>query len=141
MKAISVLLVDDSPIFLSILSRFLQEHNHNEVVVVGAARGGEEGLVQALDLQPDMVLCDLAMRDLPGLEAIPRLRQALPEMGIIALSCHEANGYRQAALEAGADEFIPKASLATDLLPAIRRVMQADRLRGTTLNKPAATTE
>jgi len=62
-------------------------------------------------------------------------------VGIIALTLMEPNGYRQAALAGGADEFVSKATLATDLLPAIRRVMQADRLRGKTLNKPAATTE
>ena len=129
MHPVSVLLVDDHPPFLRIATNFLQEHYTEEVVVVGAARSGEEGLVQALDLQPDMVLCDLTMPGLTGLQTIPRLRAALPDVAIIALSCHQVNGYRQAALEAGADEFIPKASLATDLLPAIRRVMQADRSR------------
>ena len=134
---ISVVLVDDSPTFLRILTRFLQEHSHKQVAVVGAAAGGAEVLAQAQDLRPDIVLCDLTMPGLTGLETIPRLRAALPDVGIIALSCHEANGYRQAALEAGADEFIPKASLATDLLPAIRRVMQDQvgglRRRGATL--------
>lgn len=141
MHPVSLLLVDDHLAFLRIATNFLQERYKEEVVVVGAARGGEEALARALDLQPDIVLCDLTMPGLTGLETIPRLREAVPEVGIIALSCHEANGYRQAALAAGADDFVPKASMSTDLLPAILRVMQADRLRGKTLNKPAATTE
>jgi len=141
MRPISLLLVDDSPIFLRLVSRFLSEQYPDEVVIAGLAEGGEAGLAQAHALRPDIVLIDLAMPGLPGLKAIPRLRAALPKVGIIALTLMEPNGYRQAALAGGADEFVSKATLATDLLPAIRRVMHADRLLGKTLNKPAATTE
>jgi DNA-binding NarL/FixJ family response regulator len=126
MDPVSVLLVDDNPTFLRIATRFLQEHYRDEVVVVGTAGGGQEALIKARDLRPQVILLDLAMPDLPGLEAIPRLRAALPEMGIIALTVHNSNGYRQAALAAGADEFVSKANLSTDLLPAIRRVMKRE---------------
>ena len=121
----SVLLVDDNPSFLHILTRFLHEYNQGEVVVVGTADGGEQALVQARELRPDIVLIDLAMPDLPGLEAIPRLRQAWPEMGIIAVTMLGPNGYREAALAAGADEFVSKGTLSIDLPPALRRVVQA----------------
>ena len=141
MRPISLLLVDDSATFLRLVSRFLSEQYPNEVVIAGLAEGGEAGLAQAHALRPDIVLIDLVMPGLPGLKAIPLLRGALPNLGIIALTLMEPNGYRQAALAAGADEFVSKATLATDLLPAIRRVMQADRLRGNTLNEPAATTD
>ena len=123
MKPISVLLVDDNPAFLRIVTRFLQEHD--DVVVVGVAGGGEEALALAQDLKPDIVLIDLAMPGLSGLETIPRLRAVLPEVGIIALTVLDTNGYREAALAASADDFVPKATLDTDLLPAIRRVAQA----------------
>jgi DNA-binding NarL/FixJ family response regulator len=126
MDPVSVLLVDDNPTFLRIATRFLQEHYRDEVVVVGTAGGGQEALIKARDLRPQVILLDLAMPDLPGLEAIPRLRAALPEVGIIALTVHNSNGYRQAALAAGADEFVSKANLSTDLLPAIRRVMKRE---------------
>ena len=141
MRPISLLLVDDSPTFLRLVSRFLSEQYPDEVVIAGLAEGGEAGLAQAQALRPDIVLIDLVMPGLPGLKAIPRLRAALPKVGIIALTLMEPNGYRQAALAGGADEFVSKATLATDLLPAIRRVMHADRLLGKTLNKPAATTD
>jgi DNA-binding NarL/FixJ family response regulator len=127
MKPISILLVDDNPSFLRIATRFLQEHD--DVVVVGTAGGGEEALALAQDLQPDIVLIDLAMPDLSGLATIPLLRIVLPEVGIIALTVLDTNGYRQAALAAGANDFVPKASLDTDLLSAIRRVAQADPSR------------
>ena len=122
MSPIPVLLVDDNPTFLHIAVRFLQEHD--DVFIVGIARGGREALAQARELRPRVVLLDLVMPDLPGLEVIPLLRAALPEVGIIALTLLDANGYRQAALTAGADVFVPKAAMGTDLLLAIRRVVQ-----------------
>jgi DNA-binding NarL/FixJ family response regulator len=127
MKPISVLLVDDNPAFLRIAARFLQEHG--DVAVVGAAGGGEEALAMAQDLQPDIVVIDLAMPGLSGLEAIPRLWAVLPGVSIIALTVLDTNSYREAALAAGANDFVAKVSLNTDLLPAIRRVAQADLSR------------
>jgi DNA-binding NarL/FixJ family response regulator len=124
MKPISVLLVDDNPAFLRIVTRFLQEHD--DVITVGAAGGGEEALALAQDLQPDIVVIDLAMPGLSGLETIPRLRAVLPKVGIIALTVLDTNSYLQAALEAGANDFVSKTSLNTDLLPAIRRAAQTD---------------
>ena len=124
MKPISVLLVDDNPAFLRIATRFLQKHD--DTVVIGTADGGEEALALAQDLQPDIVLIDLAMPGLSGLEAIPRLRAVLPAAGIIALTVLNTNSYLQASLEAGANDFVAKAILNTDLLPAIRRVAQGD---------------
>jgi DNA-binding response OmpR family regulator len=58
-----------------------------------------------------------------------RLRNVLPDVGIIALAMLKGNAYRQAALAAGADDVVRKAALTTDLLPAIRRVTQAKRPR------------
>jgi DNA-binding NarL/FixJ family response regulator len=124
MKPISVLLVDDNPAFLRIATRFLQRHD--DTVVIGTADGGEEALALAQDLQPDIVLVDLAMPGVSGLDTIPRLRAILPKVGIIALTVLDTNSYLQAAIEAGANDFVPKASLNTDLLPAIRRVAQTD---------------
>ena len=130
MNPISVLLVDDSPTFLSIATQFLQAHD--DLIVVGAVEEGEEALVQAQSLHPDVVLVDLTMPNLPGLEVIPRLRRMLPETGIIALTLHNTDAYRHAALAAGADDFIPKDSMSADLLPAIRRVARGDSRDGET---------
>ncbi len=124
MDPVSLLLVDDSLTFLEILKRYLEQHYRHEVIVLGTAGGGEEALVLAQRLRPNIVLIDLAMPGVSGLEAIPRLRAALPDTGIIALTFLEPNGYRPAALTAGADEFVTKANLGTDLLPVIRRVMR-----------------
>ena len=96
------------------------------MVVVGTVERGEDALAQIQALQPHVILIDLAMPGLPGLQAIPRLRHALPEMGIVALTVMNSNSFRQAALAAGADIFIPKATMGTDLLPAIRRLARSE---------------
>jgi DNA-binding NarL/FixJ family response regulator len=121
---IRLLVVDDNEPFLRVATDFLQRHD--ELIVVGAICEGEEALAQAQDLGPQVILIGL---DKPGLETISRLRKVLPGVGIIALTLLEGNAYRQAVMAAGADELVRKAELTTDLLPAIRRVMQADRSR------------
>lgn len=125
MDPISVLLVDDNPTFLNILVRFLEVHHQNELVIVGTAGVGEGVLAAAQVLRPQVILIALGMPGLPCLEIIARLRETLPEVGIIALTLLDTDGYREAALAAGANEFVAKATLTTDLLPAIRRVARA----------------
>ena len=124
MNPISIMLVDDSPTFLRLARQFLEAHE--DMLVVGTATGGEEALARAQELRPQVILVDLAMPDLPGLQAIPRLRTALPEAGIIALTVMNSNGFRQAALGAGANCFISKTAMRKDLLPAIRHVAQSN---------------
>jgi DNA-binding NarL/FixJ family response regulator len=125
MAPTSVLLVDDNPTLLRILRRFLGEEEG--LLVVGTAGSGEEALGKARELQPQVILLDLAMPGMDGLNTIPRLRSVLPGVGIIVLTVLEANGYREAALAAGADDFVTKADLSTDLVPAIHRLSQGRR--------------
>ena len=120
---IRVLLVDDNEDFRRAATDFLQRQC--ELTVIGAIRG-KKALAQAQYLQPQVVLIGL---DRPGLETISRLRKVLPGAGIIALTLLNDNAYRQAALAAGADDLVRKAELPIDLLPAIRRVTQANRTR------------
>ncbi len=123
MDNIRVLLVDDSPVFLSIAARFLKLFPGLDVV--GVADGGNAALAEAGRLRPDLILIDLNMDDLPGLDAIPRLRQMIPECKIIALTLMDAATHRQASLDAGADEFVAKAAMEVDLFPSIQRIFSA----------------
>ncbi len=120
-----LMLVDDSATFLSLLTRFLQQEGSDDVEVVGTATRGTEAIVKASVLHPEMVVLDLNMPDLSGIEALPFIRQVLPDSAIIALSLLDAPTYRQSTLDAGADEFVSKTSLEKDLLPAIRRLVAA----------------
>ncbi len=119
---ISVLLVDDNLVFRDLAARYLGTLPGIEVA--GTATGGAEGLVRAQELHPDLVVMDLHMRDENGLQVIPRLRALLPQVGIIALSLLDPDGFRQATLRAGADEFVDKMTMSNDLLPAMQRVAQ-----------------
>jgi DNA-binding NarL/FixJ family response regulator len=120
--AISILLVDDNKVFRDLAARFLG--TLAGVKVAGTADGVEQGVVQALALHPDLILVDLHMRDGHGLEAIPRLRELMPDVGIIALSLLEPRGFQYVSIEAGADEFVDKMTMVNDLLPAIQKVSQ-----------------
>ncbi len=126
MEPVRVLLVDDNLTFLRIAARFL-ERELDWITVVGTATGGGEALAKAGHLLPEIVLLDLMMPDMNGLEVIPRLRALLPEVHIVALTLLDTSCYRLAALSAGADAFIAKAAMSTDLLPAIQQVVKGKR--------------
>ncbi len=127
MDPISILLVDDNPTFLKIAARFLQ--THHEIIVLGTAEDGSEAVDQARKLHPNVVILDLGMPGMNGLDTIPRLRECIPELSIIALTLLDTDSYRKAALDAGADEFVPKANMNTELLPTILRVVENHTLR------------
>jgi DNA-binding NarL/FixJ family response regulator len=122
-KPLSLLLVDDNRTFLDVTSRFLGWED--SVEVVGLAAGGKEGVEKALALKPDVILIDLEMPDLPGLKAISLLREELPHSAIITLTLFRGPHHRKAALEAGADELVYKLTMTQDLMPAIRRTINA----------------
>ena len=107
MDKIRILLVDDNITFLNIAASFLSDH---------------DALSLAANLQPDVVLLDVNMPGLSGIQTTPHLRRILPAAGILMLSFQNSDTYREAALLAGADDFIPTKTLAYALLPAIHRV-------------------
>jgi DNA-binding NarL/FixJ family response regulator len=127
MEPIPVMLIDDNPVFLRATAQFLEAHD--DIVVVGTASRGDEALEKIETLNPQAVLIDLAMPGLSGLATIPRLRHLMPDLGIIALTVMHSEGFRQAALTAGADVFIPKATMRIHLLPAIRELASGERER------------
>jgi DNA-binding NarL/FixJ family response regulator len=117
---ISLLFADDNPVFREIAVRYLRQYD--ELLVIGVAHGGEDALRQAQALRPQVVVLDLSMPDLTALELLPRLHKLTPGIGTIVMTQHSSQGYRGAALAAGADEFVPKSEFKSALLPSIRRV-------------------
>ena len=130
MKPITVLLVDDNQKFLDITTQFLLLEGESKIRVLGTAVNGEEGIRKTIVLKPQIVLVDLAMPGLSGLDVITILRKEQPDLGIIALTLMETNGYRNASLSAGADDFLHKSVMNTDLLPKLRQVYQTVQNRG-----------
>jgi DNA-binding NarL/FixJ family response regulator len=121
---ISIVIVDDNPTFVRITSEFLERED--DFHVIGTAGDGEGALDQAKRLHPRIILIDLAMPRVSGLEAIPQLRDALPETGIIVLTMMQEEDFHRTALRLGADVFLPKSRMRTDLLPLIRHIADAD---------------
>ena len=120
MDRVRLVLVDDSRDFSKVASRFLSKLESLELVGLGSR--AEDALELVVRLLPDVVLLDLAMPGKGGLDVIPELKAAHPGVKIVVLTLFGAGGYRQAALEAGADAFVAKKSMGVDLLPAILRV-------------------
>jgi len=117
--SISVLLVDDSPFFLEETRAWLSRHQ--ELVVVGTATTAAEGLALAARLRPRVVLLDIDMPDMNGIEAARRLKSRPAAPAVVMLTIHCDPAYRAAAAKAGADGFVSKADLATEVLRSLRR--------------------
>jgi two-component system, NarL family, response regulator len=126
----SLLLVDDNPTFLRVLARFLEDQGEDDLHVLGSVVGGRDALAQAERLKPDVILLDLEMPDVSGLDLLPQLRKTLPDAILVALTLMGADSFGQAALAAGADAFVSKASLEHDLVPVIRRLAPLEHRRG-----------
>ena len=90
--------------------------------VVGEAEDGAEAIRLAQALRPDLILLDLVMPQVNGLEALRWIKAARPETKIIMVTVHVEDAYRQAAEASGADAFLLKKTLVTILLPTIRRL-------------------
>ncbi|MBI2884309.1 MAG: response regulator transcription factor [Candidatus Methylomirabilis oxyfera] len=114
---INALIVDDDRAFRRVVRRLLEQAG--DISVVGEAGDGEEAVELTQQLQPDVVLMDVAMPRVDGFEATRRIKAKRPQTKVIILTVHEEAVYRRAAGGSGADNFLIKKTLATKLLPAI----------------------
>lgn len=111
-KSLRLLLVDDSDTFLAVLRSALGAVDGVEIA--GEARSGEQAVAMAEVRAPDVVIMDLAMPGIGGIEAT-RILKSLPRPPrVVVLTLHQDDGYRQAAVAAGADFFIAKDRLFDD---------------------------
>jgi len=117
---IRVLLVDDHAIVRDGL-RFLLEA-HDDFEVVGGAANGRDAVRAARDLQPDVVIMDLAMPELNGTEATHQIHEACPGTHVLVLSMHSTAEHIYRAFQAGAQGYLLKESAGPELLAAVRTV-------------------
>src|SRR4030067_650101 len=113
-RAIRVLLVDDHTILRIGLRAFLRYHD--DIQVIGEAQDGAEALARVAELRPDIVLMDIAMPGVNGIEATRQIRAQYPETRVLILSQYEDPQYVLALLRAGASGYIPKDALGDELL-------------------------
>ena len=113
-----VLLADDHTMVRESLVGLLQAEG--DVQVVAQAANGIEAVEQALETRPDVVVTDLSMAGLGGLEVIRRLHESLPRTRVLVLTMHQEDEYVLQAVRAGASGYLVKDSAASELLAAVR---------------------
>lgn len=116
-----VLLADDHKILRQGLRTLLEQEN--DIQVVGEAENGRSSVKLAGELAPDVVIMDVAMPDLNGIDATRRITEAEPNARVLALSMHSDGRYVRGMLQAGARGYILKDCAAEELTRAIRTVM------------------
>ena len=134
LPSIRVLLADDHTLVRAGIRALLA--GMPDVEVVGEASDGEAALQMALDTQPDVILMDIAMKGMNGLQATVRLREALPAVRVIILSMHATGDYLQQALRAGAAGYLLKDAATLELQLALTAVA-----RGNTYLSPAVSAQ
>jgi DNA-binding NarL/FixJ family response regulator len=125
-KPARVLIADDQNLFRTGLARLLDEDSR--VDVVGQAADGAEAVALALKLKPDVVLMDLKMPGVDGIEATRQLVAADPAVKVLILTTFEADNYVIQALKAGARGYVLKDSLSSAIVSSIVAVMAGERV-------------
>ncbi len=119
---IRVLIADDHTIVRSGLVMLLG--SEPDIEVVGEAIDGQQAVQMAAQLQPDIVLMDIGMPELDGIEATQQIKQTLPEVQVLILTMHRSEAYFFHVLEAGASGYVLKGAETEELLQAIRAVAE-----------------
>jgi two-component system response regulator NreC len=118
MAEIRLLLVDDHAVIRTGLRMLLE--SQRDMVIVGEAASGLEALDLTAQLKPDIIVMDITLPDISGIEATRRIKRVYPEIAIVALTIHEDEQYFFEMLQAGATGYVPKRAAPDDLIYAIR---------------------
>jgi len=117
-----ILLVDDHELMREGLRSILE--GEADVEIVGEASSGREAVVLSRTLAPDIVVMDVGMKDLNGIDATRQIRREFPAIQVIALSSHSDSRYVSAILDAGACGYVLKANAYADLRKALHAARQ-----------------
>jgi len=122
MNAYKILVCDDHAVVRAGLRLILDQEQ--DFRIVGEAENGEQAIDLAAQLQPDLVLMDISMPGANGLETLPRLHAVATEARVLILTVHDDAAYFFEALRAGAAGYVLKGASASELLAAVRLVVQ-----------------
>lgn len=113
-----ILLVDDHAVVRSGLRMLLE--NERDIEIIGEASSAQGAIEAAMDLKPHVILMDIGLPDLSGIDATREIKKRAPDSVIVALTIHEDEEYFFKMLEAGATGYVPKRAAPEELLTAIR---------------------
>ena len=125
MKMIRIYIVDDNEQFAKYMSRFLMSQEN--LSISGFATSGREAIETLDSLDCDVVLMDIAMPNMNGLDTTKQLRERSFEKPIIVVSMHDDRYYNQTVHEAGANAYINKSDFCEEIVPTINRVLDSKR--------------
>src|SRR5215472_1352871 len=129
---IRVLVVDDFEPWHDFVSTTLQKKP--ELHIVGHTFDGLEAVQQAQQFQPDLILLDIGLPGLNGIEAARQIRQVSPASQLLFVSENPSTDIAEEALSTGADGYVVKSDAASELLPAVRAVLRGERFVSATLS-------
>jgi DNA-binding NarL/FixJ family response regulator len=132
-EPIRVLVVDDHPVFRRGMRAILGAEPDTELV--GEATDGEEAIVRALELRPDVILMDLNMPSVTGIEATRRILEASPDTAILMLTMFEDDKSILAAMRAGAHGYVLKGADGSEMLRAIHAVANGEAIFSPTISR------
>ena len=122
MSKIRVLLVDDHAIMRDGISALLDLQD--DIEIVGEASEGKEAVEKARELVPDVVVMDISMPEMDGLEATRRIKKKNPSVKVLVLTQHDNREYILSTIKSGSDGYLPKRALGSELVAAIRAIHQ-----------------
>ena len=122
MISIRTILVDDNPKFLDAASRFLTSDPNIEIIATSLS--GEDAIDLVGELCPDLVLMDIAMPGMSGLEATRKIKDLPEPPSVIILTLHDNDEYRNASLAVRADDFVAKSDFGNELLTKIYELFE-----------------
>src|ERR1700760_1394175 len=125
MSSVRVLVVDDSEPFRRFFCSSLGKRR--ELQIVGEASDGLEAIQKAEELQPDLIVLDIGLPTLNGIEAARRIRELSPGSRILFLSDNQSWDIAEAALSTDAGGYVVKSDASKDLLPALTAVLEGKR--------------
>jgi len=125
MAKIRILLADDHALVRSGIAALLQMHEEFEVV--GEAGDGQEAIEKTVQLSPDIVLIDISMPGISGIEATKVIRKKCPDTAILVLSMHDSEEYVYQIFRSGADGYLLKSARKEEVLTAVRTVAAGGR--------------
>ena len=123
-RAARVLIVDDHPIVRQGLAQLLEQEQ--DLTVCGEASSGETALESFENLQPDVAIVDILLKDLNGIELVKKIKAQWRKLPVLVMSMYHESSYAERALRAGARGYIMKEEATDKMLTAIRKVLRGD---------------